>query len=994
MYGNKFRWLLGVTALLGMGLVASAQQPLPGGPLPGGPGTAKPLPPKGPPMTPQDVEKLIAGFEKVVSTMDGRNMFGLYVDRKYGQALIEVPREALMKKYFVALTVAGGEIFAGLQEGDIYLQWKQYGDRLALIEPTLDVRSTGDQESKSSVQRLFTGRVIADLPILVINPKNAAFFLDLDELLLGNLPKFFGGGMSPMAMRLREIKSAKAFPQNLEISFEIPTGFDGRLKTFHFSISEIPENTGYQPRNADERVGYFTTAFNDLGKFKAGEKRTRHINRWHLEKADPALNMSPPKQPIIFYVEHTTPIRYRRFVRDGVLYWNQAFEKVGLVNAIEVYFQDARTGAHMEKDPEDVRYNFIRWLNNDISTAIGPSRVHPLTGQILDADIILTDGWIRHFEKQFSEVLPQLAMEGFGPETMAWLERNPQWDPRFLLAPAHSRNTLLAQRLKQGPQPLGGHPFGQPAGKLMGVNEYDGLVGRMSQVNGMCMAASGKAMDLTLLRMTYDLMQSELEAQTPAGDKDDPKKPKPKPKSDGDELDGIPSKFIGPLLADLVAHEVGHTLGLRHNFKASALYSLADINSNKVKGKKPFAGSVMDYLPINIDMKDGEFQGDYAMITIGPYDMWAIEYGYSFEKDLKPILAKCVEPEHQFATDQDTVGPDPLARRYDFAANPLDYAKNQMKLAKHHRDRLINKFVKDGESWSKARFGYELTLMLQTRSLSMMSGWVGGAFVRRDHKGDKGNRPPIEAVPAAQQREALKWVIENAFRDEAFGLTTEMLQRMRSDFLATDESFQRFEEAGYPIHDRVMGIQKSVLTMLMNPTTLRRVYDSEFLVERDKDAVTMPEMLDTVGAAIWTEIDKLPQGKFTARQPLITSLRRNLQREMVNRLIDLAHNGSGSGAASKPIANLAAQQLRQLSAKIDKALKADQTQVDPYTKAHLVDAHGRIAKALEAQYILNVGGLGGGFGFPSIFFEEGRPQTQQACHQPGCRQCGWDSRRE
>ncbi|MCI0740360.1 MAG: hypothetical protein L0Y72_15045, partial [Gemmataceae bacterium] len=94
------------------------------------------------------------------------------------------------------------------------------------------------------------------------------------------------------------------------------------------------------------------------------------------------------------------------------------------------------------------------------------------------------------------------------------------------------------------------------------------------------------------------------------------------------------------------------------------------------------------------------------------------------------------------------------------------------------------------------------------------------------------------------------------------------------------------------------------------------------------------------------------------------------------------------------IANLAAQQLRQLSAKIDKALKADQTQVDPYTKAHLVDAHGRIAKALEAQYILNVGGLGGGFGFPSIFFEEGRPQTQQACHQPGCRQCGWDSRRE
>ena len=75
--------------------------------------------------------------------------------------------------------------------------------------------------------------------------------------------------------------------------------------------------------------------------------------------------MSPPKQPIVFYIEHTTPIRYRRFVRDGVLYWNKAFEKVGMVNAIEVYYQDAATGAHMEKDPEDVRYNFVRWLSNN-----------------------------------------------------------------------------------------------------------------------------------------------------------------------------------------------------------------------------------------------------------------------------------------------------------------------------------------------------------------------------------------------------------------------------------------------------------------------------------------------------------------------------------------------------------------------------------------------------------------------------------------------------
>ena len=85
----------------------------------------------------------------------------------------------------------------------------------------------------------------------------------------------------------------------------------------------------------------------------------------------------------------------------------------------------------MEKDPEDVRYNFIRWLNNDIGTAIGPSRVHPMTGQILDADIILTDGWIRHFNFNYEDLMPKLAMEGVSAETLAWLGKHPTWDPQY-----------------------------------------------------------------------------------------------------------------------------------------------------------------------------------------------------------------------------------------------------------------------------------------------------------------------------------------------------------------------------------------------------------------------------------------------------------------------------------------------------------------------------------------------------------------------------------
>jgi hypothetical protein len=211
----------------------------------------------------------------------------------------------------------------------------------------------------------------------------------------GGAGGFGGRAASPgYNTRLQRVVKTKAFPENVEIAIEAPNS-QGLLVTMHYSISQIPENSGYKPREADERVGYFTTVYRDLGQYDDDKKWTRYINRWQLEKRDPKLKLSPPKQPIVFYVEHTVPVRYRRWLRDGVLYWNNAFENVGLLDAIEVQYQDKETGAHMDKDPEDVRYNFIRWLNNDISTAIGPSRANPLTGQILDADVVLTDGWIR-----------------------------------------------------------------------------------------------------------------------------------------------------------------------------------------------------------------------------------------------------------------------------------------------------------------------------------------------------------------------------------------------------------------------------------------------------------------------------------------------------------------------------------------------------------------------------------------------------------------------
>jgi len=911
-------------------------------------------------------DQVLNGFQKVVSLApdDEKPLWTLYKRDKDQQIFAELPAGFASQKYFIALTVASGDEFAGLQGSDLYVYWRRYNKRLALIQPNVEIRSTGDDQSKASVKRLFTDKVLLEIPIVTMGPGGGPV-IDVDDLLVNQAFRFFGQQAMNREIRgLYSVTKAKAFPQNVELAFEMPN-FSGTLQELHYSISVIPENPSFKTRTADERVGYFTTAYSDYGQYTDDDVRTRYINRWHLEKADASLGHSPPKEPIVFYIEHTTPVRYRRWVREGILSWNRAFEKVGLANAIEVYYQDSASGAHMDKDPEDVRYNFVRWLNNDISTAIGPSRVNPMTGEILDADIVLTDGWIRHFRMQFEKVLPEIATESFDAETLAWLADHPNWDPRVRLARPSDRDRVVAELRKAARQPLAGHPAGAARDRFMGTQQFDGLIGRTSQLNGLCLAAQGHAFDVALMRMHMAIaLESAAPVEAGKPKKDDPKE---EPK-----IDGMPESFIGPLLSHLVAHEVGHTLGLRHNFKASAIHTVGDINSTKFKDeKKPLAGSVMDYISVNIKPTEAEAQGLWTMDGIGPYDMWAIEYGYTFDADLKPILSRVAEPELLFATDEDTDGPDPLARRYDFGKDPLTYAKAQAELARTHRGKLLEKFVKDGDSWAKAREGYELTLALQFRSVDTMANWVGGTFVNRDKKGDKDARPPLVPVPAADQRGALAFVIENSFQDDAYGLTPELVRHLTVDkWLDGNNWVSAFDDSTWPVHDRIMGLQASTLTGLMNPTTLRRVYDNEVAVPSDQDALTLAELMGTLKDSIWGELSKAPEKQYTPRAPMISSLRRNLQKEHLSRLMDLAMPGAGNSAAFKPIADLSQFQLRDLSTQIKTCLDGCDGKVDPYTKAHLSETLAVINKALDSQFIYNAKSIGGGGGASIIILGE------------------------
>jgi hypothetical protein len=961
-----FQAILVTVILLGVGFTgpAEAQE----GPQP------KPQPDYPP------LERVAEGYKEVISTASGQpSLFKIWTRAKDGQMLAALPRGFEKRRFFIALTIASGEDYAGLQSGDMYVYWRRYDKRLALVEPNVEIRSTGDQESQDSVKRLYTDRVLLDMPI--VTTAGASPVIDMDALLVGQAHRFFRS-VRVANPRLIRIVKAKAFPHNVELAFEVPTA-SGRLQTLHYSISEIPPNTGYKPRRADTRVGYFTTSYSDHGRFTGQETRVRYINRWNLKKREPSLALSPPAEPIKFYIEHTTPVRYRRWIKQGIEYWNKAFEKVGISGAIEVYYQDKRSGDHMEKDPEDVRYNFIRWLSNNQGTAIGPSRVHPATGQILDADIILTDGWIRYWWRSFNKVMPEVALEGVSPSTLAWYAENPQWDPRILLASPSQREHIRKELDEHRHEPYAGHPATRVDGDLIGDDEYDGLAGRTCQLNGGCTLARGRSFDVAMFRLldTMALADACCDPNTQAADANDPNgcadpnccadpndpnaikdakepevpaapKPPAEPKQEGPMIDGIPEAFIGPLMADLVCHEVGHTLGLRHNFKASALYTMAEINSEEIKGKKPFASSVMDYLPVNINFKDGEVQGDYAMISVGPYDEWAIQYGYSLsDREAEQVLQRVAEPELQYGTDEDTWGPDPLVRRYDFSKDPMDYARSQLRIAEHNRERILDELIEDGESWAKARQLYEMTLFMQVRALNTMTNWLGGAHIYRDKKGDKNGRLPIEVVSAEKQREALHLVVETAFRDESFGLTPELLQHMTLDKW-WDDMQSALEDPTWPVHDMIMSIQSSFLVGLLNPMTLSRVYDNEFMVPADEDALTLPELLNVVTQEIWTELDNIPDEEFSARAPMISSLRRNLQRQHILLLADLTRSSFYNSAAFQAVGDLVTEQQRRIKGKVDALLASSSNQLDSYSRAHLKEISLKLERALEAKMVM------------------------------------------
>ncbi len=723
------------------------------------------------------------------------------------------------------------------------------------------------------------------------HPESNNILIDLDGFFLKDLPglgRMFSSDKNPYSVDKDRTVWGKiqCFPENVELEVRYtlssskpvpePSVPDSSAITLHvrYSISEVPVDNGYMPRLADDRVGYFMTQVYDYDRSGLDGTEVRYVNRWYLEKKDPNAQVSEPKEPIVFWLENTIPPKYRPPIRDGILEWNKAFAKAGFKDAIVI----KEMPDDAEWDPADIRYNTIRWaasLSGAGGGAFGPSRTNPLTGQILDADVVM-----------FAPINYIFSYNVFDSplESVLWGEKGSLFSGRM--------NPWAMDNLFMGFQ------------RDFGVFE---------------MLAFGQIKDI----------------------KD------------------VPEKFIYDFYKFLGCHEVGHTLGLRHNFKGSTTIPIEDLHNPEVTARDSIGNSIMEYLPRNLASK-GKKQGDYFQSTIGAWDYWVIEYGYKTlgvktSDDELPALEKIAsrsnEPQLAYGADEDAydfgqyaVSIDPECITWDLSDDPLTWSEMQVERQKDLWKALEERALFEGRSYVYLRYGFQASLNQYFSTLSRMAKWIGGIYHKRTHVGDPGDVLPFTVVEYGQQRRALDLIKNHLLNPDAFSFDPEFLAKLqanrffdwRTAFTAMQEGTFRLD---FGLSDFLKRYYNRILTILYDPMRLGRIQENEIRTKEKK--LTLSDYMGELYSSIWEELDTgAPIGSY----------RRILQR---------AHLAQVTESILKPPAPLpddvlaiSRYQLKQL----DKSLKgylSKNPKADLVTKAHVEDCSDIIDEALKAVYVKN-----------------------------------------